>query len=51
VKAAENKDRAKIKERDQAHADTLLSVSLNANYIVMRVESRWLPRAGSNKAD
>lgn len=36
VKAAENKDREKVKERDQTHADTLLSVSLNANYIVMR---------------
>ncbi|HBG04870.1 MAG: hypothetical protein A2075_00880 [Geobacteraceae bacterium GWC2_58_44] len=36
VKAAENKDREKTKERDQKHADTLLSVNLNANYIVMR---------------
>jgi len=35
-KAAENKDRGKVKERDQEHADTLLSISLNANYIVMR---------------
>jgi hypothetical protein len=36
VKAAENKDREKTKERDQAHADTLVAVNLNANYIVMR---------------
>ena len=36
VKAAENMDREKVKERDQAHADTLLSVNLNATYIVMR---------------
>jgi len=36
VKEAENKDREKMKARDQQHNDTLLSVNLNANYIVMR---------------
>jgi hypothetical protein len=36
VKAAENKDREKTRERDQLHADILESVTINANYIVMR---------------
>ena len=36
VKAAENMDREKAKVRDQEHADALLSIKLNANYIVMR---------------
>jgi len=35
-KAAENKDRERAKERDQEYADTMLSIRLNANYIVMR---------------
>src|SRR6185369_12045376 len=35
-KAAENKDTEKGKERDEEHEDTLISISLNANYIVMR---------------
>lgn len=35
-KAAEFKDLKKIEELDQAHADTLLSINLNACYIVMR---------------
>ena len=36
VKAAENKDKEKTRERDQMHADTLLDITLNASYIVMR---------------
>jgi hypothetical protein len=36
VKAAENKDREKVKERDQLHAEVLESITMNANYIVMR---------------
>jgi hypothetical protein len=35
-KAAENKDRERAKERDQEYADAMLSIRLNANYIVMR---------------
>ena len=35
-KAAENKDRALAKQLEQELADTLLSVRLNANYLVMR---------------
>jgi hypothetical protein len=36
MKAAENKDREKMKVRDLEHAEALVSISMNANYIVMR---------------
>jgi len=36
VKAAGNRDREMVRARDQAHAEALLSINLNANYIVMR---------------
>jgi len=38
VKAAENKDVEKAKERDLEHADTLLSINTNACYVVMRAK-------------
>lgn len=38
VKAAENKDVEKAKERDQEHMNTLLSINTNACYVVMRAK-------------
>jgi hypothetical protein len=38
-KAAENKDTARIKERDQEQAAALLSININACYVVMRAKA------------
>lgn len=38
TKAAENKDTVKARERDQEHANTLLSINTNACYVVMRAQ-------------
>lgn len=36
MEAAKNKDREKVRELEEKHAETLLSIHLNANYIAMR---------------
>jgi hypothetical protein len=49
-KAAENKDTARVKERDDEHAAALLSININACYIVMRAQhennDEWLHDMG-----